>query len=76
MIGVIFLSFLLVIGIFFMWKFKKFVENRDLHALEQEVELDFKEELLENNGSEHEHILGWLEDEQIADTIIQMNSKK
>lgn len=59
-----------------MWKFRKFVENRDLHALEQEVELDFKEELLENKGSEDDHILEWLEDEQVADTIIQMNSKK
>ena len=39
-----------------MWKFKKFVENRYLHALEQKVELDFEE--LRNNGSEHEHVLG------------------
>ena len=42
----------------------------------KEVELDFEEELLDNEDSGQEELLEWLEDEQVADTIIQMKSKK
>ena len=76
MIGEVFLSFIFLIGILFIRKYKKFVENRDQHALEQEVELDFEEELLDNKFSGQEQVLEWLEDEQVADTIIHMKSKK
>ena len=76
MIGEIFLSFVVLFGILLMWKYKKFVQNRDRNALVKEVELDFEEELLDNEDSGQEELLEWLEDEQIADTIIQMKSKK
>ena len=76
MIGEIFLSFVVLVGILLMWKYKKFVLNRDRHALVKEVELDFEEELLDNEDSGQEELLEWLEDEQVADTIIQMKSKK
>jgi len=76
MIGEVFLSFIFLIGILFIRKYKKFVKNRDQHALEQEVELDFEEELLDNKFSGQEQVLEWLEDEQVADTIIHMKSKK
>ena len=76
MIGEIFLSFVVLVAILLMWKYKKFVENRDRYALVKEVELDFEEELLDNEDSGQEELLEWLEDEQIADTIIQMKSKK
>jgi len=76
MIGEVFLSFTVLVGILFIRKYKKFVKNRDQHALEQEVELDFEEELLDNKFSGQEQVLEWLEDEQVADTIIHMKSKK
>ena len=76
MIGEVFLSFIFLIGILFIRKYKKFVKNRDQHALEQEVELDFEEELLDNKFSGQEQVLEWLEDEQVTDTIIHMKSKK
>lgn len=76
MISEVFLSFTVLIGILFIRKYKKFVKNADLHALEQEVELDFEEELLDNKFSGQEQVLEWLEDEQVADTIIHMKSKK
>ena len=76
MIGEIFLSFVVLVGILLMWKYKKFVEHRDQHALVKEVELDFEEELLDNEDFAQEELLEWLEDEQVADSIIQMKSKK
>jgi membrane protein implicated in regulation of membrane protease activity len=76
MSGEILFSIVAIIGILLMWKYKKFVENRDQYALEQEVEQDFGEEYLINEDSGQEQILEWLEDEQVVDTIIQMNSKK
>ena len=76
MIGEIFLSFVVLVGILLMWKYKNFVKNKDQYALEKEVELDFEEELLDNGDSGHQQLLEWLEDEQVADTIIQMKSKK
>ncbi len=76
MSGEILFSIVAVIGILLMWKYKKFVENRDQYALEQEVEQDFGEEYLINEDSGQEQVLEWLEDEQVVDTIIQMNSKK
>ena len=76
MIGEIFLSFVVLFGILLMLKYKKFVETRDRHALVKEVELDFEEELLDNEDSDQAQLLQWLEDEQVADTIIQMKSKK
>ena len=75
MSGEILFSIVAIIGILLMWKYKKFVENRDQYALEQEVEQDFGEYLI-NEDSGQEQILEWLEDEQVVDTIIQMNSKK
>ena len=76
MIGEIFLSFVVPVGILLMWKYKKFVQNRDRHALVKEVELDFEEDLLDNEDSGQEDLLEWLEDEQVADTIIQMKAKR
>jgi membrane protein implicated in regulation of membrane protease activity len=76
MSGVILFSIVAVVGILLIWKYKKFVENRDQYALEQEVEQDFGEEYLINEDSGQEQVLEWLEDEQVVDTIIQMNSKK
>jgi hypothetical protein len=76
MIGEIFLFFVVLVGVLLMWKYRKIVENRDKHALEKEVEFDFGEELLDNEDSGQEQLLQWLEDEQVADTIIQMKSKK
>jgi membrane protein implicated in regulation of membrane protease activity len=76
MSGEILFSIVAIIGILLMWKYKKFVENRDQYALEQEVEQDFGEEYLINEDSGQEQVLEWLEDEQVVDTIIQMNSKK
>ena len=76
MSGEILIGIVAVIGILSMWKYKKFVENRDQYALEQEVEQDFGEEYPINENSGQEQVLEWLEDEQVVDTIIQMNSKK
>lgn len=76
MIGEIFLSFVVLVGILLMWKYKKFVENRDQYALVKEVDLDFEEELLDNEDSGQEELLAWLEDEQVAEAIIKMKSKK
>ena len=76
MIGEIFLCLVVLVGILLMWKYRKLVEKRDQHALEKEVELDFEEELLDNEDSDQAQLLQWLEDEQVADTIIQMKSKK
>ena len=75
MIGEIFLCLVVLVGILLMWKYRKLVEKRDQHALEKEVELDFEEELLDNEDSDQAQLLQWLEDEQVADTIIQMKSK-
>ena len=76
MMGEIFLSLAVLVGILLMWKYRKLVEKIDQHALKREVELDFEEELLDNQDSGQEQLLQWLEDEQVADTIIQMKSKK
>ena len=76
MSGEILIGIVAVIGILSMWKYKKFVENRDQYALDKEVEKDFGEEYLINEDSGQEQVLEWLEDEQVVDTIMQMNSKK
>lgn len=76
MIGEFFLIIFVSMAILLMWNYKKKVNLTDQHALEQEIELDFTEELNEKGDREHGEVLEWIEDQQFEDTIIKMNAKK
>lgn len=76
MIGEFFLIIFVSMAILLMWNYKKKVKLTDQHALEQEIELDFTEELNEKGDREHGEVLEWIEDQQFEDTIIKMNAKK
>ena len=76
MIGEFFLIFFASMAIMLMWNYRKKVKLADQHALEQEIELDFTEELNEKGDRGYGEVLEWIEDQQVEDTIIKMNAKK